>query len=152
MSIAWNGKHRADFTAQDVFDFTIDHLYRQRWKAIDDYGYFRHRSHGGARSCAVGVHMEDSEYDEIYESVGVDIVVDGLEPSLPLAQHLDAHLGLFLALQEFHDNEEIEDFSSPEAHAIVRKIASDFRLNADHIDWLYVHECVVQRGLEMEMA
>jgi len=152
MSITWNGKPRVEFTAQDVFDFTIDHLFRQRWKAIDDYGYFRHRSHDGARSCAVGVRMEDSEYDPLFESVGVDTVVDALEPSLPLAQHLGAHLGLFLALQKFHDNEEIEDFSSPEAHAIVGKIAHDFRLNADHIDWLYVRECVVQREFELEMA
>lgn len=149
MSITWNGKQRADFTSQDVFDFTIDHLFRQRWKAIDDYGYFRHRSHDGARSCAVGVHMEDSEYEELYESVGVDTVVDALEPSLPLAQHLDAHLGLFLALQEFHDNEEIEDFSSPEAHVIVRKIARDFRLSADHVDQLYTRKRVTRRELEM---
>lgn len=149
MSIAWNGKQRANFTAQDVFDFTIDHLFRQRRKAIDDYGYFRHRSDDGARSCAVGVHLEDSEYDPLFESVGVDIVVDALEPSLPLAQHLDAHLGLFLALQEFHDNEEIEDFSSPEGHAIVRKIARDFRLNANHVDRLYARERVVRRDLEM---
>lgn len=126
-------------TAQEVFTQVSSHLLKQKRKAINEHGC-AYRGEDGT-TCAAGCMIRDDEYKPVMEMWGIEAMLDATPLNMlggpnpryvpSLIARLKEHSALLMALQNVHDR-----FLPHEWAESLRRVARDFKLNADHItDW-----------------
>ncbi len=91
-----------DSTAQQVYDFVVDHLRRQGGPAVDSSGTCLYRAARNCK-CAVGCLLTDAEYRPEIEGTDIETLSEGSDPVLP--SFFLKHKELLLDLQNVHDDQ-----------------------------------------------
>lgn len=112
-------------TLQEIFDKIATHLLKQGAKSKNTEGRCMYRGPDGLM-CAAGCLIDDVHYRDTMEgrSVVDRLIETAIKSSIGAVP--PAGCGLLLKLQEAHDGRSPEEWRSA-----LRKIAADFKLNAD---------------------
>lgn len=91
---------KTDWTAQEVFDFALNHLLKQNRMSINGGGSCSYRADDGSR-CAVGAFIPDELYDQKFERRRV---ASGELNDVIETLGLLPFVGLLSLLQDLHDH------------------------------------------------
>lgn len=96
-------------TDLDIFKIIKDGLLKQNCKSLDSEGNCAYRGYNDGldidTKCAVGMIIDDNDYDEIIEhkSVADDIVLEAIKVSNPEWNLSGSGVNMLISLQSIHD-------------------------------------------------